>query len=93
MATYSCLPAASFFPAPVPHAGNTQDSNMGEGRSALLLITAEGQWRQTGHHSPETQENARGVWEQEGCQKHSIIRSGFRTNSRLPELDAIDPGT
>lgn len=29
---------------------------------------------------------------QEDCQKHRIIRSGFRTNSKLPELDAIHPG-
>lgn len=29
---------------------------------------------------------------QDDCQKHSIIRSDFRTNSRLPEFDAIHPG-
>lgn len=54
--------ASSSFPATVSHMGSTQGT---EGKSAHLLGRAKGQWRQTGPHSPKTQENARCVWEQE----------------------------
>lgn len=63
MATYSCLPAASSFLAPVSHMGSTQGSNTGEGRSAHLLSRAKLQRKQC--HSPKTQENARGVRKQD----------------------------
>lgn len=62
MAVYCCLPATSSFSAPVLHMGSTQGT---ERKPAHLPSRAKGQWRQTGHHSPQTQENARCVWEQE----------------------------